>query len=129
MNILDENIPENQRQLLRGWRIRVRHIGQDIGRQGMSDEEIIPLLHRLSSTTFFTRDRGFYDRSLCHNNYCLVYLAVEQYEVASFVRRFLRHPAFRTRATRMAKSVRVSRMELHVWERYAETERKLRWID
>ena len=95
----------------------------------MSDEDIISLLHQLSSTTFFTRDRGFYDRSLCHDNYCLVYLAVEQYEVASFIRRFLRHPAFRTRATRMAKIVRVSRTELHVWERYAETERKLRWID
>ena len=43
MNILDENIPEDQRQLLRGWRIRARHIGLEVGRPGMQDEEIIRL--------------------------------------------------------------------------------------
>ena len=32
MNILDENIPEDQRQLLRGWRIRARQVGHDVGR-------------------------------------------------------------------------------------------------
>lgn len=42
MNILDENIPESQRQLLRSWRIRVRQIGYEVGRQGMKDERIIP---------------------------------------------------------------------------------------
>ena len=45
MNILDENIIENQRQLIRRWRIAVRHLGYDVGRQGMQDEEIIPFLH------------------------------------------------------------------------------------
>ena len=44
MNVLDENILKNQRQLLRGWRIRVRQIGDDIGRKGLQDEEIIRLL-------------------------------------------------------------------------------------
>jgi hypothetical protein len=45
MNLLDENIPESQRQLLRSWRIRVKQIGVDIGRQGMKDQEdIVPLL-------------------------------------------------------------------------------------
>ncbi len=29
MNILDENIPEDQRQLLRSWDIRVRQIGHE----------------------------------------------------------------------------------------------------
>ena len=69
MNVLDENVPDSQRQLLRSWRIRVRQIGYEVGRQGMGDEEIIPLLHRLGSVTFFTRDLGFYDRHLtclCH---------------------------------------------------------------
>jgi hypothetical protein len=37
MNILDENIPESQRQLLRSWRIRVRQIGYEVGRRGNSD--------------------------------------------------------------------------------------------
>lgn len=56
MNILDENIPDSQLQLLRSWRIRVRRIGHGVGRQGMKHEEIIPLLHRLGAVTFFTRD-------------------------------------------------------------------------
>ena len=34
MNLLDENIPEHQRQLLRGWRISVRQIGVDVGDKG-----------------------------------------------------------------------------------------------
>ena len=61
MNVLDENIPEDQRQLLRGWRVRTRQIGHDVGRKGMKDEEIIPFLHRLGSLTFLTRDLGFYE--------------------------------------------------------------------
>jgi hypothetical protein len=44
MNILDENINESQRQLLRSWRIRVRQIGVDSSRKGIQDDEIIPFL-------------------------------------------------------------------------------------
>lgn len=104
MNILDENILATQRQLLRSWRIRVRQIGYDIGRKGMSDDEIISFLHRQRHPTFFTRDLGFYERDLCHSGYCLVSLAVEKNEAAVFVRRVLRHPEFDTKAKRMAPS-------------------------
>jgi hypothetical protein len=31
VNILDENIPEHQRQILQKWRIRVYQIGYDVG--------------------------------------------------------------------------------------------------
>jgi len=44
MNILDENINESQRQLLRSWRIRVRQIGVDVSHKGIQDDEIIPFL-------------------------------------------------------------------------------------
>ena len=47
MNLLDENIPEHQRQLLRSWRIPVRQIGLDVGHKGLSDDAILVLLHRL----------------------------------------------------------------------------------
>ena len=60
MIILDENIPESQRQLLRSWRIKVHQIGHEVGSQGMKDVEIIRLLHKLRYVTFFTRDLGFY---------------------------------------------------------------------
>ena len=59
MNVLDENIVESQRQLLRSWRVRVQQIGHDVGRAGMQDEQIIPFLRRTRRVTFFTRDLGF----------------------------------------------------------------------
>jgi len=55
MIILDENIPEDQRQLLRSWRVPARQIGFEVGRPSMQDEEILPFLHRLKKSTFFTR--------------------------------------------------------------------------
>ena len=62
MNILDENIINSQRLLLLDWRIPVRQIGFEIGRKGMQDAEIIPLLHQQKAlpfsrmTTTFTTD-------------------------------------------------------------------------
>ena len=127
MNVLDENIPDSQRQLLRSWRIKVRQIGHEIGRRGMKDEEIIPLLHQIGPVTFFTRDVGFYHRRLCHTNYYLVCLAVGQYESASFIRRFLRHPAFNTQAKRMGKVVQVSHKGIRMWRLHVEEEEELTW--
>jgi hypothetical protein len=72
MIILDENFPESQRQLLRGWRMPLRQIGYEIGRKGMQDEEILPFLRHRRRTTFFTLDLGFYRRQLCHGRYYLV---------------------------------------------------------
>ncbi|HEY8286515.1 MAG TPA: hypothetical protein VIJ28_19170, partial [Chloroflexota bacterium] len=51
-------------------------------------------------------DDDFYQKALCHPAYCLVPLAVGQYEVASFVRRFLRHPRFGTHIRRRGVVVR-----------------------
>jgi hypothetical protein len=78
VNILDENIPESQRQLLQGWRISIHQIGHDIGRKGMQDDEIIPFLHQLRRPILFTRDLDFYDCRLCHARYCLVCLTVDK---------------------------------------------------
>ena len=36
MNILDEQIPESQRQLLRSWRVPIRQIGHDTGQKGLN---------------------------------------------------------------------------------------------
>lgn len=129
MNILDENLPASQRQLLTSWRIRVRQIGYDIGRKGMQDDEIIPFLHAQRHPTFFTRDLGFYKRALCHGRYCLVSLAVEKDEAAVFVRRVLRHPEFDTQAKRMGSVIRVSGTGLRVWRLHAEEESFLEWSE
>jgi hypothetical protein len=76
MKILDENVPESQRLLLERRRIAVKQIGVDIGRKGLDDEDIIPLLRRLNRPTFFTLDVDFWDRNLRHEGYCLVYLDI-----------------------------------------------------
>ena len=129
MNVLDENIIKDQRQLLRSWRIPVRQIGYNIGRRGLQDEEIIPFLLRLHRPTLFTRDLGFYQRGLCHQQYCLVCLAVEKYEAAIFIRRVLRHRAFDTQAKRLGTVIRTSHTGLTVWRLHAEAETFFRWTD
>ncbi len=122
MNILDENIMESQVQLLRSWRIKSHRIGHEIGLLGMNDEAILPLLHQLRSTTFFTRDLGFFKSNFCHPNYCIVSLTIGQNEVASFIRRFLKHPAFNTNRKRKGKVVQVSHIGMRIWQLHAEKE-------
>lgn len=127
MIIIDENIPESQRYLLRGWRIRVHQIGHEIGRSGMKDEEIIPLLHNLHAPTFFTRDLGFYRSAFCHSGYCIVCLDVGQYETATFIRRVLRHSDFRYRAHRMGNVIRASHLGIQVLELHGSKRADIAW--
>ena len=130
MIVLDENIPEDQCQLLRKWRIRFRHIGQDLGRQGMKDHEhILQLLHKLNRPTFITRDLGFFDESRCHANYALVCLAVSQKDAARFLRRFLRHPGFNSKAKRLGVVVLASHQGLRVWRLGKSETEAADWID
>jgi hypothetical protein len=129
VNVLDENILESQRQLLRGWNVPARQIGLDLGRKGMADEEILPFLLTLPRPTFFTRDLGFAARAFCHARYCLVVLAVGQYEAAYFVRRLLGHPAFDTKAKRMGAVIRVLPTGLAVWRLRSEEEVRFSWPD
>jgi hypothetical protein len=122
MNILDEDIRADQRELLRRHRIATRQIGHDIAQKGMKDQAIFPFLHQLRRPTFFTRDRGFYDRRLCHPGYCLVWLDVDKYLVGDYVRRVLRHSRLNTQAKRMGTVIRVSSAGLHIWRRHGEEE-------
>jgi hypothetical protein len=127
VNVLDENILESQRQLLRGWRVPVRQLGHELGHKGRQDEEVVPFLLTLRRPTLFTRDLGFYDRALCHSRYCVVVLAVGQYEVAHFVRRLLRRSDFATQAGRMGAVLRLRHTGLAAWRLHAERELRLAW--
>jgi hypothetical protein len=127
MNILDEQILESQRQLLRSWRIPVRQIGYDIGRKGLKDREIIPLLLQLRNPTFFTLDFDFYNYRLCHSRYAIVCMDVRKHEVAVNLRRHLRHPKFDTVAKRMGRVIRLSSMGIWVWNLHAEKEVFIDW--
>ncbi len=85
------------------------------------------LLHSLRQPTFFTLDLGFYHRRFCHERYCLVVLDVADTQVAEFVRKFLRHPLFRTKAKRMGKVVLLSSKEIRWWTKGATKELRARW--
>lgn len=104
MIILDHNIPENQVEQLRLWKIHFKQVGFEVGRPEWDDQqEILRYLHATRKVTFFTRDLGFFRRRLCHPNYCIVLLTVPVEETASYIRRLLRHPRFKTRASRVGK--------------------------
>ena len=128
MNILDEQVMESQRQLLRSWRIPIRQIGHDIGRKGMKDQEIIPFLLQLPRPTFFTLDFDFSKRELCHRNYAIVCMEVRKHEAAVFVRRLLRHPEFNTIVKRLGKVVCLSHIDISVWSLHVEQQRHVQWI-
>ena len=128
MNVVDENIVASQRDRLQSWKIHFRAIGSDLGRPGMKDRnEVIPLLHSLRRTTFFTRDHGYYKRDLLHAGYCLVWLNVAFDEAAEYIRRFLRQPSFRTQAQRLGKVVRVQPSGITYWQVNHELEHIVGW--
>lgn len=127
MNVLDESISPYQRQLLRTWHVPVRHIGYDLGRKGMKDDEIIPFLLGLDRPSFFTLDFDFHRRSLCHARYCLVCLDVGQNEAAAFIRRLLRLPECNTQGKRMGMVMRIGQSGLSVWHAHADAETHLHW--
>jgi len=56
VNLLDENIPLDQRDVLRAWGIKCRVIGQDIAELSVGDDNILKLLHHVKQPTFFTRE-------------------------------------------------------------------------
>ena len=90
-------------------------------------DENIPMLQQQRRPTFFTRDEDFFVRELCHPRYCLVYLTVAKAEVALFVRRLLRQPAFRTQASRMGKVLRISHAGISFLQRHQLKERYIEW--
>lgn len=101
-----------------------------MGRQGMKDEEhILPLLHKLNRPTFFTRDLGFFDEARRHAHYGLVVLGVSQKEAATFIRRFLRHPDFNSKAKRLGTVVLVNQEGMRVWRMDENDEVFVDWLD
>lgn len=127
MNVLDENILADQRELLQHWGIPFRQIAHEVGWSGITDEEIVPLLLGLRRPTLFTLDADFYDRGLAHKRYGLICLDVRQSEAALFIRRVLRHPTLNTQAKRMGLVVRASHSGLILWRSHAPRERRLEW--
>ena len=118
----------SQRDQLRARKVHFRQISMEIGRAGMKDRnDIIPLLQTLHRPTFFSCDHGFYRAQLRHSGYCLVWLDVLDDEAAAYIRRLLRHQAFRTQAQRMGKVVRVRHSGVSYWQLRERKERIVSW--
>ena len=127
MNILDENIIASQRQRLRFWRVKVRQIGFDISEKGITDQDIIPLLIRQHNCTFFTRDVDFYDHGLCHSRYSLICLNIALNDVATFVRRILRHSEFNTLRNRLGKVMLISSSRIQYYQLKSDKVHSVLW--
>jgi len=115
MIVLDENIRESHLDLLRKQGIAARKLEADLTRKGTSDDDIIPILHRLKRPTFFTHDVDFWNPELSHANYCIVHLAVKPRDAAFYIRRFLSHPQFATAAKRLGVVIQVRPTGLAVY--------------
>ncbi|KAA0228750.1 hypothetical protein EDS67_12690 [candidate division KSB1 bacterium] len=128
MIVLDHNIPEDEVEKLQQKRVRFRQIGHEIGRPEWDDQqEILRYLHNAKQMTFFTRDLGFFRPRLCHLNYCLVIITGPVQETASFIRRFLRHPKFKTKETRMGCVLRLSSAGIAWWEIKRDRQQNIFW--
>ena len=110
MNVLDENIPLDQRDLLRTWGVHCRVIGQDTAPISIGDDNILALLHRL-----------------CHPAYGLVWLDVAPEEAALFIRRVLRHPRFATKVSRMGSVIRAHHDGLQFWQKNRPAPHRAGW--
>jgi len=127
LTLLDENLPDGQRQQMIKLGIAVRQVGFEWRRKGLSDDNIVAALRREKRLTFLTNDGDFYRREYCHASYCLVQLAVPPDEMAAYARRFLRQPGFRTYALLAGKVVRVQPSGIAYWTRNATRETELPW--
>jgi hypothetical protein len=119
MLIIDENISELEVWRLRESGIAVRQIGTEITKLGVTDENIIAVLHQLKRPTFFTRDRDFWSSQLVHRGYCLVFLDLQEHEgeIAAAIRKFLKHPAFGTHSRRLGKVIRLHPDRIAYWQK------------
>jgi len=127
VNVLDENVPRDQSDLLRHWGIRFRSVSRDLGYQGISDDNIRPLLLRLKRPTLLTRDGDFFRRDFVHARYCLVWFDVAVDETAFFIRRFLRQRLFRTDSQRLGKVIRAQPLQIQYWTRTANRLVEVGW--
>jgi hypothetical protein len=129
VNVLDENVPRDQADLLRQWGVRFRSISRELGYQGIDDEDIRPLLLRLKKPTLLTRDEDFFRREFAHARYCLVWFDVAVEETSFFIRRFLHHRRFRANAKRLGCVIHVQPGHITYWTWNAEKLAVAAWED
>jgi len=106
---------------------RLRHLR--LGEQ-ILDERVPEILRTLKQPTFVTIDQDFWDRSLCHRDYCILYFPLrsdQQEQIPDLLRALLRQPEFRSRARRMGKVARVRQEVIEYWQFQEPELQRLAW--
>jgi len=124
-HVLDEQVGNQHYRVLQRW-ISIAKIGDGFGWKSMQDDEVRRELHG-SGKTFHTQDKGYYYPKHRHRTYCLVHYDVEDDELVTYIRRFLRHPQFNTHARRMGKVVRVTGQYIEVWSLNSDNREIIEW--
>lgn len=96
----------------------------------IKDERVPELLRRLRQPTFVTIDLGFWNRGLRDNKFCILCFALqndEQDKLPELLRRVVRLPEFRTKASRMGKVARISTIDIQCWESGNERVSRITW--
>jgi len=73
--------------------------------------------------------KDFFEASLCHSHYAIIYLDVSDTETAEFIRRVLRHRAFDTSAKRMGIVARAQVSGVQFWEKGKSPLQSVKWSD
>lgn len=103
-------------------------IGLDIGLPSWDDkQEILRYLHRSKQVTFFTRDSDFFRYRLSHPNHSIVVVDIALTETAETIRRFLRHPHFKTKAQRINKVIKLLPKRIIWFEGGKRTRKQMNW--
>jgi len=90
---------------------------------------ICPRAAPSTKPTFFTHDKDFFEASLCHSHYAIVYLDVADTETAEFIWRVLRHRMFDTSAKRMGIVARAQVGGVQYWAKGKSPLQSAKWSD
>lgn len=134
MIVVDENIHDHRTmEAISAWYPgRVISVTTLRPRSVIKDDAIPGLLLKVVQPTFVTINAiDFWRKVQPHNGYCIVAISLPEErvrELPDFLRRLFRLPAFKTRALRMGKVIRLapSRIDYYQFDRRVES---LSWPD
>jgi hypothetical protein len=128
--VLDEHLSrEEVLEPLRPWR-SVQKIEDLAPHETLKDDRILQILRRQKQPTLITLDGGFFLRRYCDPRYCLLYFVIprqQQARLPGLLRQMFRLPAFKTKAARMGKVVRISSERIEFWQIGEEKKQTLPW--
>lgn len=128
--ILDEQLDPRGVRLPLERRHKTQLLAELRPRERILDDRVPEILLTLPTPTFLTIDQDFWDRNLCHPNYCILYFALrdkEQKRLPGLLSRLLRLSEFRRRAERMGKVANVGPTGVGYWEFQETTLRVIPW--